>query len=59
MFASILEIAREIVIGDSWILNIVEVRTRYTSIGGKDQLVENELIHELRVFAIKFLLNDL
>lgn len=59
MFASILEIAREIVIGDSWILNIVEVRTRYMSIGGKDQLVENELVHELRVFAIKFLLNDL
>lgn len=59
MFASILEIAREIVIGDSWILNIVEARTRYMFIGGKDQLVENELVHELRVFAIKFLLNDL
>lgn len=59
MFPSILEITREIVIGDSWILNIIEVRTRYVSIGGKDQLVENELVHELRIFAIKFLSNDL
>lgn len=59
VFTSILEIAREIVIGDSRILNIVEIRIRYVSIGGKDQLVENELVHELRVFAIKFLLNDL
>lgn len=59
MFPFILEITREIVIGDSWILNIIEVRTRYVSIGGKDQLVENELVHELRIFAIKFLSNDL